>query len=66
MQASMEHYATRVELEEAIVERNLEIAALKLADKELSKRHSFQVWITGSLSAVFGAVLAILIKIAFE
>ena len=63
---SLARYATRLELEEAIIDRNTQIAELKKADAELAKRHALQVWLTGSLSAVFGAVIAVLIKIAFE
>lgn len=63
---SLARYATRLELEEAIIDRNTQIAELKKADAELAKRHALQVWVTGSLSAVFGAVVAILIKMAFE
>ena len=63
---SLARYATRLELEEAIIDRNTQIADLKKADAELAKRHALQVWVTGSLSAVFGAVVAILIKMAFE
>ena len=63
---SLARYATRLELEEAIIDRNTQIADLKKADDELAKRHALQVWVTGSLSAVFGAVVAILIKMAFE
>ncbi len=63
---SLARYATRLELEEAIVERNAQIAELKKADSELAKKHALQVWLNGSLSAIFGAVIAILIKIALE
>lgn len=63
---SLARYATRLELEEAIIERNTQIAELKKADANLAKKHALQVWVTGSLSAIFGAVIAILIKIAFE
>lgn len=66
LSASLARYATRLELEEAIIERNTQIAELKKVDAELAKRHALQVWLTGSLSALFGAVMAILIKIAFE
>lgn len=66
LSTSLARYATRLELEEAIVERNTQIAELKMADANLAKKHALQVWVTGSLSAVFGAVIAILIKIAFE
>ena len=66
LSSSLVRYATRVELEEAVLERNNEIAALKLADEKLGKKHALQVWLTGSLSAAFGAVMAILLKIAFE
>lgn len=63
---SLARYATRLELEEAIIERNTQIAELKKADASLAKKHTLQVWLTGSLSMIFGAVMAILIKIAFE
>lgn len=66
LSTSLARYATRLELEEAIIERNAHIAELKKADAELAKKHALQVWITGSLSMIFGAVIAILIKIAFE
>ena len=66
LSTSLARYATRLELEEAIIDRNTQIAELKKADAELAKRHALQVWVTGSLSAMFGAILAILIKIAFE
>lgn len=66
LSASLARYATRTELEEAIIEHNTHVAELKKADAELAKRHALQVWVTGSLSAIFGAVVAILIKIAFE
>ena len=66
LSSSLVRYATRVELEEAIIERNTEIEALKLADERLGKKHALQVWLTSSLSALFGAVVAILVKLAFE
>lgn len=66
LSTSLARYATRLELEEAIVERNTQIAELKKADANLAKKHTLQVWLTGSLSTIFGAVMAILIKIAFE
>ena len=66
LSTSLVRYATKVELEESIADRNTEIAALKLADEKLGKRHALQVWLTGTLSAIFGAVMTILLKIAFE
>lgn len=66
LSTSLARYATRLELEEAIMERNTKIAELKRADSELAKKHALQVWVTGSLSATLGAVIAILVKIAFE
>ena len=63
---SLTRYATRVELEAAIVERNDEIAALKETDKLLAKKHAFQVWLTGVLSMAFGVGLTILINMAIK
>lgn len=66
LSTSLSRYATRTELEGAIMERNAHIEELKQADANLAKKHALQSWVTGSLSAIFGAVIAILVKIAFE
>ena len=63
---SLARYATRAELEAAIIERNAEIAALKETDKLLAKKHQFQVWLTGVFSMAFGIGLTILINMAIE
>ena len=63
---SLARYATRAELEAAIIERNAEIAALKEADKLLAKRHQLQVWLTGTFSMAFGVGLTILIDMAIK
>ena len=63
---SLARYATRAELEAAIIERNAEIAALKETDKLLAKRHQLQVWLTGVFSMAFGIGLTILINMAIK
>lgn len=63
---SLARYATRAELEAAIIERNAEILALKEADVLLAKKHSFQVWLTGVSSMAFGMGLTILINMAIK
>lgn len=63
---SLARYATRAELESAIIERNAEIAALKEADVLLAKKHAFQVWLTGAFSMAFGMGLTILINMAIK
>ena len=63
---SLAKYATRAELEQAIIERNLEIAALKQADEILAKRHALNVWLTGVFASAFGVGLTILIQMAFK
>ena len=63
---SLARYATRAELEAAIIERNAEIAALKEADKLLAKRHQFQIWLTGVFSMAFGVGLTVLINMAIK
>ena len=66
LSSSLVRYATKVELEEAILERNNEIAALKLADEKLGKKHALQVWLTGAFSMAFGVGLTILADMAFK
>ena len=63
---SLARYATRAELEAAIIERNAEIATLKEADKLLAKKHQLQVWLTGVFSMAFGMGLTILIDMAIK
>ena len=63
---SLARYATRSELEAAIIERNAEIAALREADKLLAKKHQFQIWLTGAFSMAFGTGLTILINMAIK
>ena len=63
---SLARYATREELEAAVVERNAEIAALKETDKLLAKKHQFQIWLTGAFSMAFGIGLTILINMAIK
>ena len=63
---SLARYATRAELEAAIIERNAEIAALKEADRLLAKKHQFQVWLTGVFSMAFGIGLTILVDMAIK
>lgn len=63
---SLARYATRAELESEITERNVEIVALREADKILAKRHLLSVWLTGTMSAAFGVGLTILIQMAFK
>ena len=64
--ASLARYATRAELEAAIIERNAEISALKEADVLLAKKHVFQVWLTGAFSMAFGVGLTILLNMALK
>lgn len=63
---SLSRYATRAELEAAIIERNAEIAALKEADRLLAKKHQLQVWLTGAFSMAFGVGLTVLINMAIK
>ena len=63
---SLARYATRAELEAAIIERNDDIAALKEADVLLAKKHVFQVWLTGAFSMAFGVGLTILFNMALK
>ena len=63
---SLARYATRAELEAAIIERNAEIATLKEADKLLAKKHQLQVWLTGVFSMAFGVGLTVLINMAIK
>ena len=63
---SLSRYATRAELEAAIIERNAEVASLKEADKLLAKKHQFQIWLTGAFSMAFGIGLTILINMAIK
>ena len=63
---SLARYATRAELEAAIIERNIEIADLKEADILLAKKHAFQVWLTGVFSMAFGMGLTILMNMAIK
>ena len=66
LSTSLAKYATRAELEQAIIERNIEIASLKAADVTLSKRHTLNVWLTGIFGMAFGVGLTILINMAFR
>lgn len=63
---SLARYATRAELEAAIIERNTEIASLKETDRLLAKKHQFQVWLTGAFSMAFGVGLTVLINMAIK
>ena len=63
---SLASYATRSELEAAVIERNNEIASLREADKLLARKHALNVWITGVSASAFGAGLTVLIQMAIR
>ena len=63
---SLLRYATRSELEAAIIERNNEIASLRDADKLLAHKHALNVWLTGVGASAFGAGLTVLIQMALR
>ena len=58
---SLSTYATKQELSNAVAERTKQIQELELSIIETKKRHSLSVWITGTLSAVFGVILTLLV-----
>lgn len=64
--SSLVKYATRAELEQAVIDGNLEIEELKKVDAILAKKHALNVWLTGTLSAAFGIGMTILIQMAFN
>ena len=63
---SLGRYATRAELEAAVIERDRLIAELRREDTKLAKRHQFNVWLTGVMSTAFGGGLTILINMALK
>ena len=63
---SLVRYATRSELEAAIIDRNNEIASLREADKLLARKHALNVWLTGVGASAFGAGLTVLIQMAIR
>ena len=63
---SLVRYATRSELEAAIIERNNEIASLRDADKLLARKHALNVWLTGVGASAFGVGMTILIQMAIK
>ena len=63
---SLGRYATRAELEAAVIERDRLIAELRREDAKLAKRHQFNVWLTGVFSMAFGMGLNILINMALK
>ena len=63
---SLGRYATRAELEAAVIERDRLIAELRREDVKLAKRHQFNVWIAGVMSMAFGVGLTILINMALK
>ena len=66
LSSSMMRYATKSELEEAILERNNEIASLREADKFLARKHALNVWLTGVGASAFGVGMTILIQMAIK
>ena len=63
---SLSRYATRAELEAAVIERDRLIAELRREDAKLAKRHQFNVWMAGVMSMAFGVGLTTLINIALK
>lgn len=63
---SLSRYATRAELEAAVIERDRLIAELRKEDAKLAKRHQFNVWIAGVMSMAFGVGLTVLINMALK
>ena len=63
---SLGRYATRAELEAAVIERDRLIAELRMEDAKLAKRHQFNVWLAGVMSMAFGVGLTTLINIALK
>ena len=59
MDAILSSYVPRTEYEK-------DLEALELKIEAAKRKSAIQAWLTGSLSAVFGAVLAILVKAYFE
>ena len=65
LSGSLTTYVTKGELDKAIIERNEQIGALKLALGDVARKHTFTVWLTGTFSAAAGVLLTILIQRAF-
>lgn len=63
---SLMKYATRAELEQAILDREEKIKELKNADVRISKRHHLTVWLTGVLASALGVLITLLINRAFS
>ena len=63
---SLGRYATRAELEAAVIERDRLIAELRKEDAKLARRHQLNVWLAGVFSMAFGVGLTILINIALK
>lgn len=61
---SLNRYATREELEQAVLDREAQIEKLKAEDARIAKKHALNVWLTGTMSAGAGTGLTILITIA--
>lgn len=57
---------TQTQLTEKVTDLDKEIVALKTELKNSTRRNSYQVWITSSLTAVLAVVLTILIQNYFK
>ena len=67
--ASLQLYVTttvtHTQLTERVAELNSEIAKLGLELEQTKKRNALQTWVTGTLSAILGVTLTVLIQRAF-
>ncbi len=61
----MATFATQTQVSEIKQEFDEKLAALKLEVEGSKRRSALQTWVTGTLSAILGAVLAILIQSYF-
>lgn len=58
-------FVTQAQLTEKLTDVDKEIITLKSDLVSAKKRSALQTWLTGTLSAIFGAILAILIQAYF-
>lgn len=52
-------FATKLELEEAKKDHDKQIA-------EVKRKHTYQIWLVGTLSALFGGVMTLLLAFFFN
>ena len=62
---SLNAYAKKTELYNAVAERNKIVASLEKRVEDMAKAHTWTVWLTGTFSAAAGITLTLLIEKAF-